>query len=304
MFDETLYTILEEEFGDSKSTNRPEELRFDCPHCADEKYKLYINIDKLVFNCYVCEWQGSLFQIFKGKKLPKPKKRKLKAPKIVTIDKDLFIPLETAVSTFSKKAKSYLRNRGIYSFHNLYCGIRGRWIGRIVFPVIENNLIVFATGRTIIGNKTKYLNTENEKSHYVYRLSDMKSSRSIVICEGCLDSLTVAGGISIFGKSLSTVQEMKIRKIISSHIPIYVGLDGDCILTNGVEIGLKLSYSFDRVYLMLIPPKKDLNSLGTSWRKVKTLRITKPNLIMLGSIQRNVKSWDELIGGLEDNGML
>ena len=38
------------------------ELRINCPNCGDRKYKLYINVDKKVFNCFKCSFtmkQGS-----------------------------------------------------------------------------------------------------------------------------------------------------------------------------------------------------------------------------------------------------
>jgi DNA primase len=52
-----------EHYAVVKSTARGE-LRICCPHCADTKYKCYINNDKKLFNCYKCDFHTGNYDVF------------------------------------------------------------------------------------------------------------------------------------------------------------------------------------------------------------------------------------------------
>jgi len=163
---------------------------------------------------------------------------------------------------------------------DILLGLKGDWLGRIIFPVIERGKIVFAVGRSIIGSPLRYKNTEGKKSHYVYRLKLLQNAPNLVICEGCIDALTVNNGVALFGKDMSVVQYGKIMTTIKPNIPIYIGLDGSA-RTNAIKLASKMFGRWRNVFLLDIPEGEDLNSLGVKWRNLKAIPITRRNLIKL-----------------------
>lgn len=50
---------------DYKTTNNPSEVRVCCPNCGEDDYKLYVNIDENLFNCFKCEFSNRNADIFK-----------------------------------------------------------------------------------------------------------------------------------------------------------------------------------------------------------------------------------------------
>jgi hypothetical protein len=280
----TIYDLLERKFGQYKLTNRSDEIRFNCPECQDRKYHLYINIEKLLFNCYRCEFRGSLNKIFGNKILPKPKRKKVKPLVSTVINTEPFTPLTQNDSKIAKRAAEYLRTRNIYDHRELLLGVKDQWLGRIVFPVYEKGNMVFGSGRSIIGQKPKYLNTEGTKGQHIYRLEAMSFSPSIVICEGAIDALSVPGGVAIFGKVLSKHQFAKLRKTLQRSTHIYVGLDHDA-KKEAVDLCGVLSTYFNKVSLVMIPEGEDLNSMlvSGSLRTVRTTPISDLSLLELNS---------------------
>lgn len=258
---------LEEKFGDYKDVpaHPGEEYRFNCPQCGDHGHHMYINVQELVGHCKRCTFSFHLVEIFGRAGLPKhvikPKVRRV----VKEVPTEDFIPLETAVSDFSEVARQYLKRRGIFSLQDIYLGIQGQWFGRVVFPVFERGKMVFATGRSIIGREPKYHNTEGEKSWHVYRLDVMASSPSIIICEGCIDALTVPGGIALFGKDISPVQVAKLKVALGPDKPVFIGLDGDARI-DAEKMHRQLRAHFRRVRILNIPDGEDLNSLGRNTR--------------------------------------
>jgi DNA primase len=48
----------------TKRTSRDNEVRVCCPSCGDSKYKLYVNNEKKMFNCYKCDFSSGNFDVF------------------------------------------------------------------------------------------------------------------------------------------------------------------------------------------------------------------------------------------------
>jgi len=48
----------------TKRTSRDDEIRVCCPHCGDNKFKLYVNNAKKQFNCYKCEFTSGHYDVF------------------------------------------------------------------------------------------------------------------------------------------------------------------------------------------------------------------------------------------------
>lgn len=280
---------LEIQFGNYEETNGSE-IRFCCPKCStrigkeDTKYHLYVNVEDHVFYCHRCQWKGHLSQFVDSKDLKDPIKRKKKRKEaILDIEPDEYMALSSEPrSDLQNKAIRYLNSRHIFSTSELFFGVKDRWLGRILFPVYEDGKFVFATGRSVIGDTPKYLNTMGTKSHYIYRLDSMKNARSVVICEGCIDALSIQNGVAIFGKDLSDRQYHMLRRTIGVNTPIYIALDGDAV-SDSVKLCERISNYWNKVIFLSIPSQEDVNSLHVKGKlnRVKQIPITPLNLMRI-----------------------
>ena len=257
--------------GDYRSTGNPQEIRFCCHQCNDTKYHLYFNTQKQVGICFRC---GETYKLFGRTQF----KKVIESPP-ETIESYKFYSVNNEKSTVAESARQYLENRGILNHKDLLYGTKDNWLGRVVFPIKEENKTVFATGRTFISANPKYLNTKGKKSEYLYNIENAKQHPSVVICEGVFDSLSIPGGIALLGKDMSDIQYRKIRDDIPNSKPIYVGLDGDCIKTQGIEIAERLATSYDKVFLLDLPIGKDINKMRRELKNIPIIKVTTANLI-------------------------
>lgn len=100
---------------------------------------------------------------------------------------------------------------------------KGLMKDRIVFPVYYNDVMVGCTGRTIIGDNYKWINSKGfNKSHYLYGLwktdKYIQNKSSVILVEGQGDMLKLySAGIKnvagMFGKTLSDTQEFLLQKL-------------------------------------------------------------------------------------------
>jgi DNA primase len=245
---------------DSKPTNRPDELRFCCPFCeskvgeVDEKYKLYANFKKGLFQCFRCGTKGAVSSLkryfdiggsgsvnqtspdlnFIKDKLKSLDKRKRNP----TIDLNLVSVPMTKDTTpiaydYIKKRKftddeinKYQIHVGL-SYTDPKTGNLDRtWSGRIIFPFFEDGKVVFLVGRSYNGSSLRYKNSVGNKDQVVYGIDKVQGE--CLICEGIVSAIaaeraTGIPSVSILGKTISDYQLAKLR--MSAH-KVYVCLDG------------------------------------------------------------------------------
>lgn len=268
--------LLEEKFGAFRLTNKDDEIRFNCPYCNDTRFHLYINIEKMVIHCFKCGTAESLIKIF-GKYLQActviPKRRERIYPQLEGI-----APLDGANTYLAKLAREYCQLRGILDKTILYYGISGEWFGRVVFPIIEDGMIVVATGRAFISGITpKYFN-QGDKSRFIYLLDKRVYSPYIVLCEGCIDALSCQNGVALLGKELSKFQLYKLYLVVPPEKPVYIILDPDA-KKEGLKIARKLIPYYKKVYFCDLPYGKDMNDLRGKWEGYPVYHITENNLV-------------------------
>lgn len=280
--------LLSEKFGSYKLTNDNNEIRFLCPFCPnkgygiDSDYHLYINIEKKVLHCFRCGASESLFSIF-GRALQGyitiKQQRKRSYPTLEGMD-----VLEGATTYVAQLSQKYLKQRGITDLSSIYYGVSGReWFGRVIFTVIEDEKVVFATGRAILNGITpKYFN-RGDKSQYVYLLDKCIYSPYIVICEGCIDALSCKNGVALMGKEMSKIQMYKLYLTVPTSRPIYVALDPDA-KKEGIKIARLLSSHYEKVYFCNLPENKDMNDIHGDWMSYPMIQVTKNNLISIGRL--------------------
>jgi len=234
-----------QENGIKTKLRKTEILLQVCPYCGNSKYNLEVSTTKKVFHCWSCDERGKLRKLLE----------ELNIEYIIT-DEDTIIegvkePQEISLpesyaplnipkyrdNWYGEKAWNYILQRNITeesvnTFKIGYC-ISHNYAGRIIFPVYEDNKLLFFTGRDFLrGKYLKYLHPDVPKSHVIFNWEIAKRQRQIIISEGTIDAISVYqngynGAIALFGKQIMKEQ---IHKILSNHLlkEIIVLLDADC----------------------------------------------------------------------------
>jgi hypothetical protein len=282
-----------------KETNNPQEIRINCPFCAqrgkgeDTGFHLYIHTEKHIFNCFRCGAGGKSKELgyeensFVDISTPTIDSLSSKISKLCKIKKSKEINLDAMgwkIDSYKTPiAYEYMHSRGFSDEdlvkYNIYVGRRfindkneidKRWEGRVIFPFTEDNEVKLLIGRTYINHDTKYINSEGNKSNFVYGLDSIIGDECI-ICEGIISAIAAtrySGGVpavAILGKAISDVQASKIRSKCSKVI---MSLDGDVILQERQKMAkILFSYGFNSIQDIVLPYKKDPDDLKEEYLK-------------------------------------
>lgn len=217
------------------------EYLIQCPYCGDHSTHdhCYINVEKQVFVCHYCGESGVLKKLLKdfgdGAKVLKKAGRERKKYKRITNEEFEKFKLVTGTrGTNDKLALEYLRGRGVTSLEIERYDIRyassGRYFGRVIIPVYEENEIVCFIARSFLDFiEPKYLfphhgETKLTTNEAIFGYDDAKGAsradflESFVLVEGVFDAMainkaTTAVGLAIMSKSLSEGQLYKLLKL-------------------------------------------------------------------------------------------
>lgn len=226
------------------------EITYHCPFCPsfgkrNNDRKLYVNVNKLVWECKRCGSKGAL-EYNSAKEFydidvisdiidwmdPKSFNKLRSSDEEPT---DFFpIPKFKIVDYKDSVPYQYMLSRGFSNDDMVRYDMRisgiDEFIGRVVIPnkVISNNWTDMYTARSYIGHPNKYKNPVNsKKSMLLFNYENIPDNPEYMILnEGMLNSI-VAGEYSVasFGKSLSSHQ----RDMIISKNPkhLYISYDYD-----------------------------------------------------------------------------
>lgn len=200
----------------------------ECPECGNSKWKVYINAETGVGNCFVCEKRYTKYEMLKsltdlsGRSLmeyiktvasesgwrPKIEYRKTE----VNLNTEVILPDSKELPLDGKNNLKYLSRRGIgndiASYFNLRYCTKGwykylwsnqekfqLYMKRVIIPVfdLEGNLVSFQ-GRDITGEaERKYLFPPGLAStgKYLYNGHNAVRSKRIVIAEGAFDVFAI-----------------------------------------------------------------------------------------------------------------
>jgi len=177
-----------------------------CPYHLDKNPSLSVNTRKGVFICFGCGEKGTLRKLISkltdgAVRIADKSIDVAPVQEIVSLPVD-YVPLWGKVSsTFGKQALKYLHNRGVTNdqmrrFQLGYCG-NGRYIGRIIAPVITNGKLLSFVARDFTGKsetKVKYPRG-SRASEGLFGYDQMRKegrlSRRVVLTEGWGDALAV-----------------------------------------------------------------------------------------------------------------
>lgn len=217
------------------------EYLIQCPYCGDHHTHdhCYINVEKQVFVCHYCGESGVLKKLLKdfgdgAKVLKKAGRERKKYNRITSEEFEKLWIVTGTKGTNDKLALRYLRERGLTRLeiekYDIRYASNGRYFGRVIIPVYEENEMVCFIARSFLDFvEPKYLfphhgETKLTTNEAIFGYDDaMKTTRdglqeNFVLVEGVFDAMAVNKstcdiGLAIMSKSLSEGQLYKLLKL-------------------------------------------------------------------------------------------
>lgn len=270
----TILKLIHAKFGEYKPIGK--EVQVNCPFCIlrranhlpDTSYKLYINIQKGVYNCFRCEAKGHLSFLF-----PQLEEIAVEAENIVKNTEQresLLEPLPEGVK-LSKLRKPwdeivypFLLGKGFAPasledtayFVEEYKKKDYSFGPCLVFPIHQFGSYRGFQARTVYKNTTpKYIGASSmDRKSILYGYDEAFSQKErLVITEGFFDKLKVGSkAIATLGKNITDIQLRLIR--LGEFKDVIVFLDKDA-KEEAISTAKKIALYF-RTYLA-VPTKKD-----------------------------------------------
>lgn len=266
------YTVANESSG---------EITYHCPFCPNygkrnDDRKLYVNVNKLVYDCKRCGSRGSLrskdtelyeedsefsevVDKFLGKDNEENSSSYYRIPAALLSD----YPDSTAYK--------YMIGRGftpkdIIKYSMRLPGLHdGNLIGRVVIPnrIIYRNYTDMFTARTFTDQPNRYYNPPNsQKSKILFNLHNIPSNPDyLILNEGPLNSI-IAGDLSVasYGKVLSNAQFKLIKDLHPKEI--YISYDTDAEEQSEALCKRFLEFTDIIPHKVILPDNQDAVDLG------------------------------------------
>jgi predicted RNA-binding Zn-ribbon protein involved in translation (DUF1610 family) len=255
------------------------EVQYACPRCGNtsKKKHLSINYEKGVFQCWKCNFGGSVLYLAKylGMEVRRPaadwsksirhvfsSHKKPILDDVYDNELELEYPCDVKPIHPASRAMSYLAARGV-NWHtaNHYKMVESvgdsKWSNRIFIPSLANGVPVYWVARSMNPNATsKYLTpVDIDKKFYLFNFQEVKKYSYVVITEGVFDA--IAAGINataLFGKHAS---ESQIQQLVSANFDNYlICLDSDA-RKDAEQLANRLDAHKKSVYMVSLPQGKD-----------------------------------------------
>jgi len=220
------------------------EIILNCPKCAEhETPKLYVNVELGCFNCFRCGFSGKLRKLYQFPELVSSLEDKISLSEFTKLKS--FKPMElTDIDAledlnpvrelvYSDPQYTYLMNRGwtdaLIFLYKPLLSLNPKYKDRVVLPVIKNEKIIYFTARSIEQNPAmKYKNPAIPRKDVIFESilpENQFFKETLVICEGFFDAFKIPNSIALFGKTITSENELNILKKASNKTEIYVCLD-------------------------------------------------------------------------------
>jgi len=282
------------------------EIVINCIFHDDTKNKLYISVDKGLFNCFVCNERGTFRDLVKKMALNKKKDINLadfkdtvdRKPKPVILTEDERIDWPEAYQPIvlariltkedaTYDAYQYLVNRGLSEsqiyYYRLGVCLSGRYRGRIIVPTFNDKeeLVTFVA-RDYTGQlKPKVLtppaaNGGHGVKDYVFNLHRAATLGHLIIGEGVFDAISLGTrGIAIFGKTATDIQLAKIINKKPQRITIVLDPDAR---TEAEKLANQLIMHCPDVKIAYLPEGVDPNSVDKTLLEVAIKNAITPSM--------------------------
>lgn len=264
-----------------------------CPYCGRE-HKLGVNLSMYRTNCFRCNAHPSPAQLvmdvegfteysellnflnngqfnelsFKEEKVELAEGKPVYLP-------DGFRNISMGESQLAKSIRGYIKKRGFdinsFSRYGIGYGTTQPFYGYLIIPFYYKGQLKYYNARNVIGKGPRYNNPDKDitglgKQFIIFNHDALEMYRSVFICEGALNALTVGDrAIATMGKSISRYQ---INELIKSPCERYILLLDPDAKAQAIDLALKL-VQYKKVKVVILPEGKDCNDLG----KRETLKI-------------------------------
>ncbi len=282
--------VLQQLLGSSKKLSNGEYLFF-CPLCKHHKRKLQVNVEKQLFNCWVCKYKSRSFNSFIKKVFPhrsdllikdKIDQRKYEADysnndysdssfrqQLISLPNDYRKLSLKSKDPDNKTALSYLQNRGITWKHieKYQIGInKDREELQVIVPSFDDlNNLNYYVSRIVYGSQLKYRNPPLNRTSIIPFESTINFNYSITIVEGIFDAIKINhNAIPLLGSSIGENWALykKLLTYCNSSKKIYLCLDNDDAGRIGLINISKLFLKNDvAIYYIDISPFKDVGEM-------------------------------------------
>lgn len=259
-----VYNFINENCENVSVLRKGSEFHARCPICGDSKkslkkkrFHLDYNSGSPMFHCFNCGSSGSFIKLvsilknqtpeevkrnlfrFKRSDIqqrispPKTKSKEVtKTTHFNFILKDCISlndkPTGIIDSIAQKKLRKFIKDRNIPKDTKLYISYNGKYQGRIIIPIFDDNknIIYFQARATIKNTPNKYLNPSFPKQSFIFNVDKFNKDKYIIVTEGIIDCFNIGPqGTTCFGKEIS---EDFIEKLLKhTDVGVIIALDND-----------------------------------------------------------------------------
>ncbi len=282
-----------------------DELILHCPKCPRDKTpKLYVNVDKGVFNCFRCDWHGKIKELYKFPELISTLEdrislsefSKLKSFKPLDLSNiDILEDLNPVRELYYQDPQyDYLLKRGwndeLISTYKPLISMNEKYKNRVILPVVKDEKIIYWTARSIEPNPImKYKNPSIPRNDVIFESlihENIFFPEIMIICEGLFDAYKIPNSIALFGKTITSENEINIIKKASNKKTIYVCLDQGAE-SNIQTICSKLQSWFPNKQIYYINTssygEKDLGNLSEELTSFELINFIQTNSLIYSS---------------------
>ena len=259
------------------------EVLFHCPKCDHHKKKLSVNVDKNVFKCWICDYNGrDIYRLVRayGKHediqdwksvaniidFSERAEEKEEEKITLSLPKEFITLTGNKVSPLSIAARKYLKSRGITEqqiawWKMGYCP-DGKYSNRIIIPSfdLEGELNYFIS-RAYNDNWMKYLNPPSNKD-FIFNELYLDWNKDVTIVEGVFDAIVVGNAIPLLGSTLREDSYI-FQKIVDKCDKVYIALDEDAKKKDSKIGRILTSYGVD-VYRVDTSAVEDVGEMDSS----------------------------------------
>lgn len=255
-----------------KQTGRGRNVYGDCPFCHKTDNHFSVNLDTGLYKCYICgDGRGRLGGnyvdlVARLERIPYREVDSFLYGKAVTstiwniretepvvlseVKHRKFVELEGTIdikntsdvySVFVNKAVAYLDSRSISvdlaQDLGMRVGVRGKYVNRILIPIVENGEVVNFVARDFTGGKLRYTGPSladgwQPKSDCIFNIDNILQDSDVLLVEGIFDAIPLRGLSvgALLGKVVSDKQLVKILKLKPRSVTILLDGDGETSL--------------------------------------------------------------------------
>lgn len=257
-----------------------------CPYCHRE-LKMGVNLSLYRTNCFRCSEHPNPTQLvmdiegfdtyhellnflnngqfdeleFRDEKVELAEAKPLYLP-------DGFRSINLGNSEVSKSIRRYIIKRGFNIQELTRCGVgystKEPYFGYLIIPFYYQGQLRYYNARRVLGNGPRYNNPNKDitgvgKEFIIYNYDALEMYRSVFICEGALNALTMGNrGIATMGKAISAYQ---VNELLKSKCERFIILLDPDAKQYAINLALKL-VAYKKVKVVFLPDGKDVNDLG------------------------------------------